>query len=51
MNARKLGAAAGVIALIVGLFTGCGSTNSASNAMSDGDSNSGTTATYSVDGA
>lgn len=51
MNARKLGAAAGVIALIVGLFTGCGSTNSASNATSDGDSNSGTTATYSVDGA
>ena len=42
---------AGVIALIVGLFTGCGSTNSASNATSDGDSNSGTTATYSVDGA
>lgn len=51
MNARKLGAAAGGIALIVGLFTGCGSTNSASNATSDGDSNSGTTATYSVDGA
>lgn len=51
MNARKLGAAAGVIALIVGLFTGCGSTNGASNATSDGDSNSGTTATYSVDGA
>lgn len=51
MNARKLGAAAGVIALIVGLFTGCGSTNSASNATSDGDSNSGTTVTYSVDGA
>lgn len=37
--------------MIVGLFTGCGSTNGASNATSDGDSNSGTTATYSVDGA
>ena len=51
MNARKLGAAAGAIALIVGLFTGCGSTDGASDASADGNSNGGKTVTYSADGA
>ena len=48
MNARKLGAAAGAIALIVGLFTGCGSSEDPSGAPAAGSSDNGTSVTYSV---
>ena len=48
MNARKLGAAAGAVALIVGLFTGCGSSEDPSGAPAAGSTDNGTSVTYSV---
>lgn len=50
MNARKLGAAAGAIALIVGLFTGCGSSKGSSG-TSAAYSDNGKSVTYSVAGS
>ena len=48
MNVRKLGAAVGAIALIVGLFTGCGSSEDPSGASTAGSSDNGKSVTYSV---
>ena len=48
MNSRKLGAVAGTIALIVGLFTGCGSSEDASGTSTADDSDNGKSVTYSV---
>ena len=48
MNSRKLGAVAGTIVLIVGLFTGCGSSEDASGTSTADDSDNGKSVTYSV---
>ena len=51
MNARRLGAMAGAIAMIVGLFAGCGSSNDASGTSTSDGSGDGKSSTYSTDGA